>query len=110
MSESSIYTVGGTVQAGDGIYIRRKADDELLALCRSSTFAYVLTPRQLGKSSLMESTAEQLKAEGVATVTIDLSQMGSQLDPKQAIFFWFRCNGVGNFVLTELPCSSRLAG
>jgi hypothetical protein len=28
----------------------------------------------------MESTAEQLKAEGVATVTIDLSQMGSQLD------------------------------
>ena len=56
MSNPVIYTVGGTVQAGGGIYIPRRADKELLALCRSRTFAYVLTPRQMGKSSLMVQT------------------------------------------------------
>lgn len=83
MAEKTIYTVGGTVQAGEGIYISRKADDELLSLCRLNTFAYVLTPRQMGKSSLMERTAERLRSEGYSAVTIDLSQMGTQLNAEQ---------------------------
>ena len=45
----SFYTVGGPVQAGSGVYVPRKADGELLALCREGTFAYVLTARQMGK-------------------------------------------------------------
>lgn len=53
----SIYTTGGTVQAGGGIYLSRQADDELLRLCREGQFAYVLTSRQMGKSSLMVQTA-----------------------------------------------------
>ncbi|MCC5617412.1 AAA-like domain-containing protein [Nostoc sp. CHAB 5836] len=74
MAEPTIYTVGGTVQANErGLYIPRQADAELLALCRAATFAYVLTPRQLGKSSLMIRTAEQLIEEGVQCVIIDIS-------------------------------------
>lgn len=74
MAEPTIYTVGGTVQANErGLYIPRQADAELLALCRATTFAYVLTPRQLGKSSLMIRTAEQLIEEGVQCVIIDIS-------------------------------------
>jgi uncharacterized protein YbjQ (UPF0145 family) len=74
---TSIFTTGGTVQAGGGIYISRRADAELLDLCRQNTYAYVLTPRQMGKSSLMVRTAQQLKAEGICSVTIDLSSIGA---------------------------------
>ncbi|MEM1280004.1 MAG: AAA-like domain-containing protein, partial [Cyanobacteria bacterium P01_H01_bin.152] len=70
---------GGTVQAGGGIYVSRQADQELLALCRSSA-AYVLTPRQMGKSSLMVRTAEVLKEQGIRTATVDLTKIGTQLE------------------------------
>ncbi|ARV57431.1 hypothetical protein BZZ01_01210 [Nostocales cyanobacterium HT-58-2] len=80
----SIYTVGGTVQANqNGVYIPRKADEELLALCREHKFAYILTSRQMGKSSLMVRTAEQLADEGIQTVTIDLTQVGVQVTAEQ---------------------------
>lgn len=76
MSSHDIYSVSGTVQAANGIYISRKADGELLALTRAGDFAYVLTTRQLGKSSLMIHTAEQLRREGIRNVVIDLGQIG----------------------------------
>jgi AAA-like domain/WD domain, G-beta repeat len=79
-AKPTLYTVGGTVQSNDqGVYIARQADTELLQLCRDATFAYVLTPRQMGKSSLMIRTAEQLIEEGIQSVIIDLTQIGTQL-------------------------------
>ena len=80
---STIYTAGGTVQAGGGIYIPRQADKDLLALCRDLTFAYVLTPRQMGKSSLMVQTANTLVQEGVRPVIIDLTEIGVQVTPEE---------------------------
>ncbi|BDM78830.1 AAA-like domain-containing protein [Acaryochloris marina] len=81
---TEIYTVGGTVQANaQGLYIPRQADPDLLQLCRDSTFAYVLTPRQMGKSSLMMRTAETLYGEGIAAVIIDLTKIGTQLTADQ---------------------------
>jgi hypothetical protein len=53
MADQSIYTVGGTVQAGGGVYIPRKADEHLIELCRASELAFILSSRQVGKSSLM---------------------------------------------------------
>ncbi|HEU0294971.1 MAG TPA: SUMF1/EgtB/PvdO family nonheme iron enzyme [Anaerolineales bacterium] len=79
MAKSSIYTVGGTVQAGGGLYIKRKADDELLQLCRQAEIALVLSSRQVGKSSLMVRTAEQLEADHIRSVIIDLSAIGTQV-------------------------------
>ncbi len=76
MAEKSIYTVGGTVQAGGGIYIKRQADDELLDLCRNGELAFILSSRQVGKSSLMVRTARQLECEGIRSVIIDLSGIG----------------------------------
>ena len=75
---ASLYTVGGTVQAGGGVYIARAVDDELLRLCRAGTFAYILAPRQSGKSSLMVQTARQLEADGVRAATVDLTRLGTQ--------------------------------
>jgi len=81
--EREIYTVGGTVQAGGGIYLSRRADEELLVLCRNSVFAYVLATRQVGKSSLMVQTSEQLNREGIRSVIIDLSALGTQLSAEE---------------------------
>ncbi|HMA36982.1 MAG TPA: AAA-like domain-containing protein [Chloroflexia bacterium] len=81
MAEASrdltFYTVGGVVQASQGVYIPRQADTDLLAWCRAGTFAYVLAPRQLGKSSLMIHTAEGLAAEGIRVAVIDLTAIGT---------------------------------
>jgi WD40 repeat protein len=76
---TSIFTVGGTVQANKRLYLTREADEELFELCRSATFAYVLAPRQMGKSSLMLHTAQRLKEDGVRSVIIDLTQLGTQV-------------------------------
>ena len=71
MTNPSIYIVGGTVQAGGGIYVPRHADEELLELCRQRVFTYILTSRQMGKSSLMVRTAERLADEDIQSVVID---------------------------------------
>ena len=68
MTNQTIYTVGGTVQAGGGIYIKRKADDDLLALCRAGELAFILSSRQVCKSSLMVRTARQLESEGALSL------------------------------------------
>ena len=103
MSDLSIYTVGGTVQAGNGgYYISRDADTELLALCRKSQFSYVLTARQMGKSSLMEHTSYQLAKEGVRTVIIDLTSIGS----KVSIDEWY--TGVLAVIEEELDLDTDL--
>ncbi|NEU84465.1 AAA-like domain-containing protein, partial [Nostoc sp. UIC 10630] len=83
MGNPTIYTVGGTVQAGGGIYIPRQADEELLGLCRSAIFAYVLTPRQMGKSSLMVRTAETLRDKGISSVIVDLQKLGENVTAEQ---------------------------
>lgn len=79
MINQSIYTVGGTVQAGGGFYIKRKADDELLEYCRAGEFAFILSSRQVGKSSLMVRTAQQLEKENIRSVIIDLSSIGVKI-------------------------------
>ncbi|MDZ8261280.1 AAA-like domain-containing protein [Nostoc sp. ChiQUE01b] len=104
MAEPTIYTVGGTVQANEqGLYIPRQADAELLALCRAATFAYVLTPRQLGKSSLMIRTAEQLIEEGVQCVIIDISgELGVNLTAEQ----WYK--GLLTVIADQLMLTTNL--
>jgi tetratricopeptide (TPR) repeat protein len=83
MAKSTIYTVGGTVQAGGGVYIKRKADDELLELCQHGQIALVLSSRQVGKSSLMVRTSEQLEENNIRSVIIDLSTIGVQVTPNE---------------------------
>jgi len=79
MTTGTIYTSGGTVQAGEGrLYIRRRADFELFELCKKGEFAYVLTARQMGKSSLMIATANQLRDNGVLALVVDLTSIGTE--------------------------------
>ena len=57
--------------------IERAADRQLREALLRHEFCYVLTPRQMGKSSLMVRTASQLQQEGVLSVIIDLTGIGS---------------------------------
>jgi hypothetical protein len=68
MSDSALpltgfYVVGGTMKPDAPSYIKRDADEELYRLINSGQFCYILTSRQMGKSSLMARTAERLRAE-----------------------------------------------
>ena len=78
-----IYTVGGTVQASGGLYIERAADKELFELCRQGELVFILSSRQVGKSSLMVRTAETLTGEGIQSVIIDLSAIGVNVTPDE---------------------------
>jgi len=71
------FVVGGTLDPKDALYIRRPADDELLGCCRRAEFCFVLASRQVGKSSLMASTANALGKDGIASVMIDLTSIGT---------------------------------
>ena len=50
----------------------RPADYDLLASIRTGEFCYVLTSRQMGKSSLMVRTARSLASEQIKSVISDL--------------------------------------
>jgi hypothetical protein len=80
------FVAGGTVQASGGVYLEREADHELLEHCRAGDFTYILTSRQMGKSSLMIRTAERLDSEGARPVIIDLSGFGAQITAEQ----WYK--------------------
>ena len=84
--EAFAFVAGGTVQAGGGVYLDRRADRELLEHCLAGDFTYILTSRQMGKSSLMIRTAERLAAEGARPVIIDLTEFGAQTTAEQ----WYK--------------------
>jgi hypothetical protein len=73
---SDFFVVGGTVRSDSPSYVKRPADDELFNLALAGRFCYVLTSRQMGKSSLMIRTARRLEQQGVRTAIIDLTNIG----------------------------------
>jgi hypothetical protein len=77
---------GGSLKADDPTYVWRSADDELYQQLRLGEFCYVLTSRQMGKSSLRVQIMNRLRREGVACANIDLAAIGSQATPEQ----WYK--------------------
>src|SRR4051794_37115410 len=71
------FVVGGTMRPQAASYIERPADAELFERLRAGEFCYVLTARQMGKSSLMVRTARRLAAIGARSVVIDLTAIGT---------------------------------
>jgi WD40 repeat protein len=77
------FVTGGTLRSDDPSYVARRADDELYDGLSRGEFCYLLTARQMGKSSLMVRTAARLRHDGVAAVVLDLTQVGQNLSPEQ---------------------------
>ena len=83
ISSASFYITGGTVPRDAACYVPRQADTDLLEGLRQGQFCYVLTARQMGKSSLMVRTATKLRQEGVTCVILDLTAIGQNLDAER---------------------------
>ncbi len=79
----SFYVTGGTLRHDAPSYVERQADHDLLEGLRRSEFCYVLTSRQMGKSSLMVRAAARLREEGTHIVVLDLTAVGQNLTPEQ---------------------------
>jgi WD40 repeat protein len=80
---ASFYTTGGTLSQDAPSYVERQADRDLLDGLRAGEFCYVLTSRQMGKSSLMVRTATKLRERGTRVIVLDLTAVGQNVTPEQ---------------------------
>src|SRR5262245_38648023 len=81
--EPGFYYVGGTMQPDAPAYVARQADEQLFDGLMRGEFCYVLTSRQMGKSSLMSRTAGRLRESGVGVAVLDLTGIGQNLSAEQ---------------------------
>ncbi|MEO1652048.1 MAG: AAA-like domain-containing protein [Bacteroidota bacterium] len=77
VTSGKFFQAGGSLSAELPSYIERQADQDLYTHLRASDFCYVLTARQMGKSSLKVRTMERLRQEGWATASVDLTAFGT---------------------------------
>jgi WD40 repeat protein len=82
-ADGGFYVTGGTLGRDAACYVVRAADDRLFEGLRSGHFCYVLTARQMGKSSLMVRTAVRLREAGAGVAVLDLTALGQNLTAEQ---------------------------
>lgn len=80
---ASFFVVGGTLRRDAPSYISRAADQNLYTFLQAGEFCYVLTARQMGKSSLMVRTAIRLRDNGTRVAVLDLTSLGQNLTTEQ---------------------------
>ncbi len=80
---ASFFVVGGTLRRDAPSYIERAADQTLYQALQAGEICYVLTARQMGKSSLMVRTASHLRDHGARVAVLDLTSLGQNLTTEQ---------------------------
>lgn len=102
LTNSGFYVAGGTLRVDAPSYVERQADRDLLHALLKGEFCFVLTPRQMGKSSLMVRTASKLRERGVQVAVLDLTAIGQNLTPEQ----WY--DGLLNRLGRQLQLEDKL--
>lgn len=80
---STFYVTGGTLRHDAPSYVERQADRAIFEGLLKGEFCYVLTSRQMGKSSLMVRTVNRLRHRGFHVAAVDLTAIGLNLTPEQ---------------------------
>jgi hypothetical protein len=80
---ASFFVVGGTLRRDAPSYIERVADQTLYRSLQAGEICYVLTARQMGKSSIMVRTAARLRENGARVAVLDLTSLGQNLTAEQ---------------------------
>ena len=107
-SHSTFFIAGGTLPRDASCYVRREADEEVFKSLQQGEFCYILTPRQMGKSSIMIRTAQRLREAGILTLLVDLTSLGVNVTPDQ----WYPGSSPANrtTVTKRGSCRNLLAG
>lgn len=87
---TDFFITGGTLRADAPSYIARQADEDLYDALSKGEYCYVLTSRQMGKSSLMVRTAMRLAQDGVSVGVVDLTAIGQNVTVEQWYDVWRR--------------------
>jgi WD40 repeat protein len=77
------YVTAGTMAGTAPSYVARAADDALVDALSEAEYCYVLSPRQMGKSSLMIRAMRRLQAADIAVAVIDLNKLGYEVTADQ---------------------------
>lgn len=78
MVSKRFFQAGGSLGGQIPSYIDRSADKDLIRYLKDGEFCYVLTARQMGKSSLKVRTMGRLATEGWLTASVDLTAFGTK--------------------------------
>ena len=95
---SDFFTAGGTLPPNAPSYVKRPTDDELFNHIMNGEFCYILTARQMGKSSLVARTVQRLSNKGIKSANVDLTRIGAVENEDQ----WYKG------ILTQIRRSLRI--
>lgn len=84
--EISVFQIGGGLPADSPTYVERAVDSQILKATLEGQLCYVLTARQLGKSSLCNRTLQKLRDRNIACIVIDVSLVGTESEEPDT---WF---------------------
>lgn len=83
---SDFFVTGGALASDAASYVVRHADADLRDALAAGEFCYVLTARQMGKSSLMVRTVTDLRQREIDAVVVDLTAIGVHI----TVDHWYR--------------------
>ncbi len=75
-SSTKFFQTGGSLSAKASTYVKRPADEKLYQHLNDGDFCYILTARQMGKSSMKVRTIDRLRKEGWICGDVDITSIG----------------------------------
>ncbi|MDP9120631.1 MAG: AAA-like domain-containing protein [Acidobacteriota bacterium] len=99
------FFTGGTLPPEEPSYIERAADQELWESLQQGDLCYILTCRQIGKSSLVARAAKRLRQLGDRTAYVDLTSLGTEVGRTAANRWYY---GLANAVHRALRLTQAL--